>query len=508
MNFCNVEKQGGSYLRRFPHKIDGPLPGRAGFLMIIAVMLVTTAFLSVACSNKVEGILRESGSDPEIAGNFNSTTGFVVIEMPGEVYNDYGPYAALESEELNGIGPLPAPSFREEKVVLQEQKAPEEKDPVKKDIKNTSEIKGMSEFGLYLEEIRPSNEEESLPEAEETSSDVDPEESDLVLEEQSVCWSEYQVGAGETLTDICSTESLTPEQIARANRLKNPNYLKEGQVLLIPKSPDHIDDTLAELERRKARELERLNRVDPVEVTEYRVQEGDSLWSISNKLSISIDTLFACNVMKDPDYLKPGTKLTIPNQDGLFHKVKKGDTLASIAEKYKTEVQRIHKANPDLDPDSLQVDMKIFVPGATPASSVFNLSDGRSSSRSQGFRWPVAGKINSPFGWRRHPITRKRNFHTGIDIRANTGRIIRAAKSGRVAYSGWMGGYGRVVVINHGNGYSTLYAHCSSLLVRKGHRVSSGQAIARVGSSGRTTGPHLHFEVRRNNKPINPLSVL
>ena len=497
-------------MRRFPNRIDGRFPGRSGFLLIITVMLVSTAFLSLICSKKAEGILWNNESRAGQVSGFSSTSssGFIVIEMPGDVYNDYGPYVALESEELNGIGPLPAPSFREEKLVLQEKELKNSES--KQSSKNSTDPieKGKDpEDDLILEEVMPEDDVLSLQDLDLSVSD-DQEESDLVLEEESVCWSEYQVGSGETLTDICKRESLTPDQIARVNDLKNPDFLKEGQLLLIPKSPEHIDDTIAELERRKAEELERLNRVDPVEMSEYVVQEGDSLWSISNKLSISIDTLFACNKLKDPDYLKPGTKLNVPNQDGLFHKVKKGDTLAAIAKKYKTETERIGKANPDIDLDTLKVDMNIFIPGATPASSVFNLSDGRASSHSRGFRWPVAGRINSPFGWRRHPITRKRNFHTGIDIKANTGRTIRAAKNGRVVYSGWMGGYGRVVVINHGDGYSTLYAHCSSLLVRKGHRVTSGQAIAKVGSSGRTTGPHLHFEVRKSNKPVNPLSVL
>ena len=124
------------------------------------------------------------------------------------------------------------------------------------------------------------------------------------------------------------------------------------------------------------------------------------------------------------------------------------------------------------------------------------------------YRWPVMGRINSPFGWRRHPVTRRRDFHTGIDIKASRGMVIRAARDGRVAYSGWMGGYGKVVVVEHTGGQSTLYAHCSSLLVPQGTRISQGQNIARVGTTGRSTGPHLHFEVRRGNSPVNPLQYL
>jgi Membrane proteins related to metalloendopeptidases len=105
-------------------------------------------------------------------------------------------------------------------------------------------------------------------------------------------------------------------------------------------------------------------------------------------------------------------------------------------------------------------------------------------------------------------VTRRRDFHTGIDIKAPRGRAINAAKAGRVEYSGWMGGYGRVVVVRHNDGYSTLYAHCSSLSVRNGQSVSQGQTIASVGTSGRTTGPHLHFEIRQGKSPMNPLKML
>jgi murein DD-endopeptidase MepM/ murein hydrolase activator NlpD len=118
------------------------------------------------------------------------------------------------------------------------------------------------------------------------------------------------------------------------------------------------------------------------------------------------------------------------------------------------------------------------------------------------------GKISSPFGWRRHPVTRRRDFHTGIDVRAPRGRAIKAAKAGRVEYAGWMGGYGRVVVVRHNDGLSTLYAHCNSLSVRNGQSVSQGQTIASVGTSGRTTGPHLHFEIRQGKSPMNPLKLL
>lgn len=122
--------------------------------------------------------------------------------------------------------------------------------------------------------------------------------------------------------------------------------------------------------------------------------------------------------------------------------------------------------------------------------------------------WPAAGEITSPFGWRVHPIFGTQRMHTGIDIGADYGDAVRAADGGAVIHSDWMGGYGYAVIIDHGNGISTLYAHNSQLLVSEGQNVAKGQAISRVGSTGYSTGPHLHFEVRQNGSPVNPLNYL
>jgi murein DD-endopeptidase MepM/ murein hydrolase activator NlpD len=124
------------------------------------------------------------------------------------------------------------------------------------------------------------------------------------------------------------------------------------------------------------------------------------------------------------------------------------------------------------------------------------------------FSWPVNGSISSPYGWRVHPIYGGYRFHTGVDLCANYGEIISSSSDGIVIYTGWDGGYGNTVVIDHGSGYSSLYAHCSSILVRKGQTVYKGEAIARVGSTGNSTGPHLHFEIRQNGSPINPMGKL
>jgi|SRR5690554_1230499 len=122
--------------------------------------------------------------------------------------------------------------------------------------------------------------------------------------------------------------------------------------------------------------------------------------------------------------------------------------------------------------------------------------------------WPVYGRITSGFGGRIHPITRKWTRHSGIDLSARNGTRVRATADGVVEYSGYNGGYGWCVIINHGYGYKTLYAHNSKLLVKRGQSVKKGQTITYSGSSGRSTGPHLHYEVWRNGKRVNPANYL
>ncbi len=126
------------------------------------------------------------------------------------------------------------------------------------------------------------------------------------------------------------------------------------------------------------------------------------------------------------------------------------------------------------------------------------------------FTWPTPGYtwITSAFGYRIHPITKKRSFHTGVDVGIGYGKKIYAADSGTVIHAGSYGGYGLSVIINHGNGRSTLYAHNSKLLVKQGQSVAKGQAISECGTTGLSTGPHLHFEIRINGEPNNPFNFV
>jgi murein DD-endopeptidase MepM/ murein hydrolase activator NlpD len=122
--------------------------------------------------------------------------------------------------------------------------------------------------------------------------------------------------------------------------------------------------------------------------------------------------------------------------------------------------------------------------------------------------YPTIGPVTSNFGWRTHPILGTERFHSGIDFGADYGSIIYASSQGRVIYADWYGGYGNAVIIDHGNGMTTLYGHCSEIYVKDGDVVVKGQPISAVGSTGFSTGPHLHFELRANGEPIDPAAYL
>jgi len=133
---------------------------------------------------------------------------------------------------------------------------------------------------------------------------------------------------------------------------------------------------------------------------------------------------------------------------------------------------------------------------------------GSSGSGNGSLSWPVSGPVVSSFGWRIHPILHYRKFHTGIDIAAGYGAPIHSSAAGTVIYASWMGGYGNVIIVDHGDGLSTLYAHQSSLATGNGAHVARGQTVGYVGSTGFSTGPHLHFEVRVNGNPVDPMGYL
>jgi LysM repeat protein len=189
-----------------------------------------------------------------------------------------------------------------------------------------------------------------------------------------------------------------------------------------------------------------------------------------------------------------------PPTKGIYHIVEPGQTLWRIARVYGVDLEYLAEINGIEDPTTIYVGEKIFIPSAERRLSI---PPYRPLSSPFFFSWPLFGEISSGFG------PRGSGFHTGIDISGKIGTPIRAAADGTVIYSGQrFRGYGKMVMIEHADGIITIYAHNQENLVRKGNRVKRGEVIALLGKTGNATGPHLHFEVREGDKPINPMLFL
>jgi murein DD-endopeptidase MepM/ murein hydrolase activator NlpD len=329
-------------------------------------------------------------------------------------------------------------------------------------------------------------------------------------------WKMITVETGATLSKISETYGVSIEDIMKSNELVDQHRLHEGQTLYIPSASESVTSTLLYVQGLKKEAVAKLKQAPLLQITDYAVKNGDTLWNIANAFNLDVNTIFGCNKFSEGNVLKVGSIVLIPNQDGIFTTVKSGETIDKLAKEYSIYPEAIISANGMKDASSLKQGERIFLPGAKVAAYVesggkksavaSNVKDKVTAKR--GFGWPVVGKISSSYGWRRDPIRKGRDFHTGLDIRAPYGRTIVASAAGKVVHSGWMGGYGRTIVISHPGNITTLYGHCSKLLVNVGASVKRGQAIARIGSTGRSTGNHLHFEVRSGGSPMNPIKVL
>jgi murein DD-endopeptidase MepM/ murein hydrolase activator NlpD len=226
----------------------------------------------------------------------------------------------------------------------------------------------------------------------------------------------------------------------------------------------------------------------------HTVAAGECLGVIAARYDIDVDTLLGANPDLD-EHIRPGDELVVLPRKGVLHEVADGDTLWAMARMYGVDAAAIRTANGKAD-DLVIVGEKLFVPGGRPRSVAVSRGWGAR------FAWPAAGEVTSPFGyrWGRH--------HDGIDIAAPAGAPVRAARAGRTAFAGWRGGYGNMVLVEHGQGYATLYAHLDDYVVERGQYVGAGQVIGYVGNTGYSFGPHLHFEVWVEGRAVDPLGFL
>jgi murein DD-endopeptidase MepM/ murein hydrolase activator NlpD len=235
----------------------------------------------------------------------------------------------------------------------------------------------------------------------------------------------------------------------------------------------------------------------------YLVKKGDSLSLIAQRFNVSLQELIDLNQIENPDLIYVNQELKIPGNEQKY-RVKKGDSLWKIAEKFAVKISSLIKLNNITTPDKIYIGQELLIP-ANEVKADYQLAF---RGQAVNYIWPVQGKISSYYGWRDHPVYKERIFHTGIDIAVPYGTPVYAAAAGVVEFSAWSEGYGNLVIIRHRDNSQTYYGHNLKLLVKEGDQVKQGKVIAFSGNSGVSTGPHLHFEIRIDNRHADPLKYL
>lgn len=326
----------------------------------------------------------------------------------------------------------------------------------------------------------------------------------------------------EFLEDELIEETFSEEAINTQTQLKYLGSLNvlEGRPKAVLNAEE--EESLADLSNPKGEvitkpdiattKISKKARKEPIE---YTVQPGDSVSTIAYEFDISVNTILWENSLNAYSLIRPGDKLTILPSSGMTHKVAKGDNLDSISKKYGIETEEIMKANKMTDSSKLAVGQELFIPGGrkiyyaapirtasyNPISIIKDIVKpaGTKIVPSNKMAWPTQGyRITQYYSWRHH----------AVDIGNKNGTPIYAADAGTVTYAGWKSGYGYVIIIDHGGGKQTKYAHLSKFYTEKGQRVDKGETIAAMGSTGWSTGPHLHFEVIINGRKYNPLNYI
>lgn len=225
------------------------------------------------------------------------------------------------------------------------------------------------------------------------------------------------------------------------------------------------------------------------------VHKGETVWGLSKRYKTKPNLILKYNKLRSPRRLTIGKKLFIPGGHprgkipGIWYKVKSGDSVWKLAQRYHISMKDIIHVNNITSPKRLRVGQTLLIP---------ENGLGRTSLP---LRRSIV--ITSGYGYRIHPISGRREFHHGVDIRAKIGTRAYAIKSGRVIFVGWKGGYGKLVIIRHANGFTTRYGHLYKIYVNHGQRVRRGKTVGLTGNTGYSTGPHLHFEIRYKGKSID-----
>lgn len=238
--------------------------------------------------------------------------------------------------------------------------------------------------------------------------------------------------------------------------------------------------------------------------TAYRIKKGDMIGVIAEEFNLTQDTLISVNNIRKTRLIQPGQYLKIPSMPGILYTVREdGETLGNIAQKYEISEDKCAQVNNLALEVALSAGTTLFLPDAEMDWVT------RQEINGDLFQRPLKSRyyFSSYFGWRKNPFTGTRTYHGGIDMAANTGTAVYAALEGTVIEAGYNNTYGNYVVIRHHSGYQTLYGHLNSINTKRGRYVYTNTKIGTVGSTGMSTGPHLHFAVYKNGKGVNPQNL-
>jgi len=302
------------------------------------------------------------------------------------------------------------------------------------------------------------------------------------------------------------------------NIKEGTNYLAKNELEDVPTKPRQISDETQDPTEKIATNIDNQRK----EIIEYTVESGDTISTIARRFQLNVNTILWANNLNAFSIIRPGNKLSILPTDGFLYKVKSGDTIGRLAQIYDTSAEKIVESNNLSATASIRIGQELIIPGTRISAPVKTSVAAKAPTptalsgasvikeivsaeapiiSSNKMLWPTTGhRISQYFSW----------SHNGLDIADKVGTPIYAADAGTVEISqnGWNGGYGNTIVLNHGGGKKTRYAHASKLLVSKGDQVEKGQLIALMGSTGRSTGSHLHFEVIINGTRYNPLNYI
>lgn len=241
-----------------------------------------------------------------------------------------------------------------------------------------------------------------------------------------------------------------------------------------------------------------------VSYSSYRVRSGDMIGIIAENFNVTEDTIISVNNIRSSRLLQIGTYLKIPSIPGILYTVRKdGETAEEIAKKYKIDTDKLCVVNKVAEAESLPAGTMLFLPDAQMDWVT------RQEINGDLFKKPIHARwyLSSNFGWRQSPFTGARSYHGGVDMACPQGTRIYAAMDGTVTSTGFNNTYGNYVIITHHSGYKTLYGHMSAIAAVRGQHVTTASVIGYVGSTGLSTGPHLHFTVFKNGKQVNPRNL-